>query len=163
MATWAHREEDLGLQVSVFQESPAALRWQVPPEACLLIMWHRISYISTMRKWSLWKMHPDSLQSPESVLCAAIRLTKKKSEVTQSCPTLCDPMDCSLPGSSVHRILRARILEGVSHALLQEIFPTQESNWCLLHCRRVLYQLSYLGSPNFSYIIFNIKSALATL
>ena len=32
----------------------------------------------------------------------------------QSCPTLCDPMDCSLPGSSVHRILQARILEWVA-------------------------------------------------
>ena len=31
--------------------------------------------------------------------------------VTQSCPTLCDPMDCSLLGSSVHRIMQARILE----------------------------------------------------
>ena len=31
--------------------------------------------------------------------------------VTQSCPTLCDPMDCTLPGSSVHGILQARILE----------------------------------------------------
>ena len=31
--------------------------------------------------------------------------------VTQSCPTLCDPMDCGPPGSSVHRILQARILE----------------------------------------------------
>ena len=34
--------------------------------------------------------------------------------VTQSCPTLCDPMDCSLPGSSVHGILWARILEWVA-------------------------------------------------
>ena len=33
------------------------------------------------------------------------------SEVTQSCPTLCDPMDCSLPSSSVHGILQARVLE----------------------------------------------------
>ena len=32
-------------------------------------------------------------------------------EVAQSCPTLCDPMDCSPPGSSVHGILQARILE----------------------------------------------------
>ena len=31
--------------------------------------------------------------------------------VSQLCPTLCDPMDCSLPGSSVHWILQARILE----------------------------------------------------
>ena len=36
---------------------------------------------------------------------------KSESEVAQSCLTLCDPMDCSLPGSSVHGILQARILE----------------------------------------------------
>ena len=34
--------------------------------------------------------------------------------VIQSCPTLCDPLDCSLPGSSVHGILQARILEWVA-------------------------------------------------
>ena len=36
---------------------------------------------------------------------------KSESEVAQSCLTLCDPMDCSLPGSSVHGILQARVLE----------------------------------------------------
>ena len=36
---------------------------------------------------------------------------KSESEVTQSCLTLSDPMDCSLPGSSVHGIFQARILE----------------------------------------------------
>ena len=35
-------------------------------------------------------------------------------EVTQSCPTLCDPMDCSLLGSSLHGILQARVLEWVA-------------------------------------------------
>ena len=34
-----------------------------------------------------------------------------KSEVSQLCPTLCDPMDCSLPGSFIHRIFQARVLE----------------------------------------------------
>ena len=34
-----------------------------------------------------------------------------ENEVAQSCPTLCDPMDCSLPGSSVHGIFQARVLE----------------------------------------------------
>ena len=38
---------------------------------------------------------------------------KSESEVIQSCPTLCDHLDCSLPGSSVHGILQARILEWV--------------------------------------------------
>ena len=36
---------------------------------------------------------------------------KSESEVSQSCPTLCDPMDCSLPGSSTHGIFKARVLE----------------------------------------------------
>ena len=38
----------------------------------------------------------------------------KESEVTQSCPTLCDPMDCSLPGSSVHGILQAIVLKRIA-------------------------------------------------
>ena len=43
---------------------------------------------------------------------------KSESEVTQSCPTLCDPMDCSLPGSSTHGILQSRVLEWVATALV---------------------------------------------
>ena len=39
---------------------------------------------------------------------------KSESEVAQSCLTLCDPMDCSLPGFSVHGILQARVLEWVA-------------------------------------------------
>ena len=42
---------------------------------------------------------------------------KSQSEVTQSCPTLSDPMDCSLPGSSAHGIFQARVLEWVAIAL----------------------------------------------
>ena len=41
-------------------------------------------------------------------------IVESESEVTQSCPTLCDPVDCSLPGSSVHGILQERILEWVA-------------------------------------------------
>ena len=36
---------------------------------------------------------------------------KSESEVAQSCPTLSDPMDCSLPGSSIHGIFQARVVE----------------------------------------------------
>ena len=36
---------------------------------------------------------------------------KSESEVAQSCPTLSDPMDCSLPGSSIHGIFQARVPE----------------------------------------------------
>ena len=41
-------------------------------------------------------------------------LSDKWSEVTQLCPTLCDPMDCSLSGSSVHGIFQARVLEWIT-------------------------------------------------
>ena len=43
-----------------------------------------------------------------------LKKVKMKVIVTQSCPTVCDPMDCSLPGSSVHGIFQARILEWVA-------------------------------------------------
>ena len=49
-----------------------------------------------------------------SVPVRHLPLLQKLSEVTQSCPTLCDPVDCTLPGSSVHGILQARILEWVA-------------------------------------------------
>ena len=63
---------------------------------------------------------------------------KSESEVSQSCPTLCDPMDCSPPGFSVHGILQARVLEWGCHCLLQGIFPTQGSNPGLPHWRQML-------------------------
>ena len=49
---------------------------------------------------------------------------KSESEVTQSCLTLSDPMDCSLPGSSVHGILQARVLEwgAIAFSKMEESF-----------------------------------------
>ena len=61
--------------------------------------------------------------------------------VTQSGPTIWNPVDCSLPGSSVHGILQARILE-CFHSLLQGIFLIQSSNPDFLDCWHILYRLS---------------------
>ena len=63
--------------------------------------------------------------------------------VAQSCLTLCDPMDYSLPGSSVHGDSPGKITGVGGHALLQGIFPTQGLNTGLLHCRQILYHLSH--------------------
>ena len=71
----------------------------------------------------------------------------KGSEVAQLCPTLCDPMDCSPPGSSVHGIFPGRNTGVGCHFLLQEIFPTQGLNPGLPHCRQTLCPLSHQGSP----------------
>ena len=54
-----------------------------------------------------------------------------KTLVVQSCPTLCSPMDCSPPGSSVHGISQARVWSALL-CLLQGVFPTQGSNLHLL-------------------------------
>ena len=62
--------------------------------------------------------------------------------VAQLCPNLCDPLNCSLPVPSVHRIFQARELDQGCHFLLQGIFLTQGSKpclLCLLHCRQILY------------------------
>ena len=67
--------------------------------------------------------------------------------VAQSCPALCDPMDCSVPGSSVHGDSPAKNTGEGCHALLQGIFLTEGSNSDLLHCRHILYHLIYQGSP----------------
>ena len=58
-----------------------------------------------------------------------------------------DPMDCSPPGTSVHRDSPGKNTGVGCHFLLQGIFLTQESNLGLLHWRQILYWLSYKGSP----------------
>ena len=68
--------------------------------------------------------------------------------VAQSCPTLCHPMDCSLPDSSVHGDSPGKNTGVGCHALLQGIFPTQGSNPGLPRCRQILYSLSHQESPN---------------
>ena len=65
-----------------------------------------------------------------------------KVKVAQLCLTFCDPMDYTVDG-----ILQARILEWVASPFSKGIFPTQGLNPGLLHCRQILYQLSYHGSP----------------
>ena len=56
-------------------------------------------------------------------------------------------MDCRMPGSSVHGDSPGQNTRMGCHALLQWIFPTQESNPGLLYCRQILYHLSHKGRP----------------
>ena len=51
------------------------------------------------------------LANGDPLMTDELLLQLVKSLVTQSCPTLSDPMDCSLPGSSIHGIFQARVLE----------------------------------------------------
>ena len=58
-----------------------------------------------------------------------------ESEVAQSCPTLCDPIDCSLPGSSVHGILQARVLEWIVISFSRGSSQPRAQTQALLYCR----------------------------
>ena len=67
--------------------------------------------------------------------------------VTQSCPILWDPMDWSPPGSSVHGILQARILEWVDIPFSRGSSWSRDRTWISLHCRQILYHVSHQGCP----------------
>ena len=80
--------------------------------------------------------------------CEKVR-TRHACFVFQSYLTLCNPLGCSLPGSSVQGTFQTRILEWVAIFLLQGIFLTQGLNLhllCFLHCRQILYPLRHQGS-----------------
>ena len=70
--------------------------------------------------------------------------------VTQSCLTLCDPMDWSLPGSSIHGNSLGKNTGAGCHALCQGILPTQGSKSCLPNCRQILHHLSHYRSPQWN-------------
>ena len=113
----------------------------------------------------LWRIHFDIWQNQYNIVKFKnkIKLKKKRNEcnqvfswhlkcsvlwlVAQLCPTLCDPMDCSPPGSSVDGDSPGKNTGVDSLSLLQRIFLTQELNCGLLPCRWILYQVSYQGSP----------------
>ena len=84
------------------------------------------------------------IKSAESRSLPSRKLYYQFSSVTQSSLTLCDPMDCSPPGSSVHGDSPGKSTGVGCHVFLQGIFPTQGSNPGLPHCRWILHQ----ESPN---------------
>ena len=65
------------------------------------------------------------------------RKVKSESEVAQSCPTLSDPMDCSLPGSSVHGIFQARVLEwgAIAFSIKRHRLYHNSLYECLIHLK----------------------------
>ena len=100
-------------------------------------------------------------------------LCESESEVTQSCPTLCDPVDCSLPGSSVHGILQARMLEWVAISFSRassrprdrtrvshiggrrfNLWATREVSWMfsVIICKKVVKKIWFISAqPKTSY------------
>ena len=104
------------------QVLPGTGRERGAPRVCLPV--------STHASWSVcllaalgWKQDTDPKEAAESRdVCSLMRTCS----VTQLCPALCDPMDCSPPGSSVHGILQARILEWVAMSSSKGSSPSRD-------------------------------------
>ena len=71
---------------------------------------------------------------------------ESESEVTQSCPTLCDPMHCSPPGSSIHGIFQARVLEWVAISFSRGYSQPRDWTWVSHIEGQTLYHLNHQGS-----------------
>ena len=87
------------------------------------------------------------LRAVANMLKEELKFTPSHAVVTQSCPILCDSMDCSPPVSSVHADSPGKNTGVGCYAPLHGIFRTQGSNPGLLHCKWILYHLSHQGSP----------------
>ena len=92
------------------------------------------------------------------VICPWLHMNARS--VTQSCPTLCDTMDCSPPGSSVHGIFQARILAWVAISYSRESFRTRDKNPYLLHWQADSFPLSHRGSPSLAISPFKALISL---
>ena len=116
------------------------------------------------RRWAQIQTHREPMKVTHlwSAENSKIQVHGKVLLVSQSHLTLCNPMDCKLPGSSVHGThssvqllwtplsnpLQTRILEWVAIPFSRGIFLTQGLNPGLLYCRQILYHLSHQGSPH---------------
>ena len=69
------------------------------------------------------------MKSIINLLQYSMKVKESESEVAQLCPTLCDPMDSSLPGSSLHGILQARVLEWVAISFSRGSSRPRDRTW----------------------------------
>ena len=97
------------------------------------------------------KIKADTVSTVSPSISHEVMKVKSESEVAQSCPTLRDPMDCSLPGSSAHGIFQARVLEWAAVSFSRGSSPPRD-RICIsnISCagRQILLLLSHLGSPH---------------
>ena len=93
--------------------------------------------------------------------CCKFLLLQSQSEVAQSCPTLCDPMDCSLPGSPVHGVFQARLLEWVATSFSRG--SSQLRDWTQVSSFLATIYHSVLLVPLCMLSCFSLGQLFATL
>ena len=82
------------------------------------------------------------------------------SEVAQSGPTLCNPMDYSLPGSSIHGVFQARVLEWVAISFSRGSSPPRDRTQVSCIASRCFYHLTPEGSSPHQMYLLRIKAIL---
>ena len=136
---------------SVFMEGTGLCSWQSGDQWRSWSYWQREcapgwaktiaeSYLKLLCLRLLY-LYPFILTLPHPSLTLFSKV-EVKVLVAQLYLTVCNPMDCSQPGCSVHGILQARILEWVAIPFSRGIFPNQGLNPSLLYCRQILYCLT---------------------
>ena len=80
--------------------------------------------------------------------------------VAQSCPALCDPINCSPPGSSVHGISQARILEWVAISFSTGFSCSRDQTWVSSIGRWILYHCATWEAFFWGYWSFNVSSSI---
>ena len=140
---WKHtRDEQNGWRTRAIPEWDAKRPSQPQSSGPLALVEYSIHQTSTCRISLGKSVSQPILATQNSVLCM-------RAKSLQSCPSLCDPMDCSPPGSSVHGILQARILEWVAMPSSRGSFqPRDQTQVSCVSCldRWVLYHEHHLGS-----------------
>ena len=74
------------------------------------------------KNFQMYKLDLEKAEEPEII---------EKKKIAQSCPTLCNPMDCSLPGSSVHWIFQAIVLEWIAISFSRDLPNPGIEPWSL--------------------------------
>ena len=113
------------------------------------------SYGNNQRKWSFCDSWNEILGREKSQLYICVCVN------AQLCPTLCDLMDGSPPGSSVHRIFQARLLEGVAISYSRGSSWPRDRIWvAYISCtdKENIYYCATLGSFNLCYIELSYSS-----
>ena len=90
--------------------------------------------------WGIWEDH----RMPVQKICSMLLLV-------ESCPTLCDPTDCSPPGSSVHGISQARVIEWVAISFSRGSSQPRDGTCISCIDRRILYYWSTSEAPFVNY------------
>ena len=97
--------------------------------------------------------HRTTMKVPFVCLYVYIYVYESESEVAQSCPTVCNSMDCSLPSSSVHGIFQARVLEWVAISFSRGSSQLRDRTQVSGIIGRCFYHLSHQGIQIYIYIL----------